>query len=364
MCRHLDGAAQADRGEPDSGDRPEQHADGTRAAAAGARNRTIRIEQRDRNRRSRRGSARPRSEPSTARHDRDRRRDHAVAVEQGCAEHADEGAAVRCRGDLDGRSTSATSAMMPPSPLLSARRIRSTMYLTVTTRSSDQTTSDSAPNTCGSVAVACGCRRTPAGSRTAGWCRCRRRRRRVRPARAPPSPCANEHAQASRLRGPSSASWSSASTLALQSGDRATVMFRDAIVTASDGRAANRDDAVMPLRRTSHRGRRRRHRRSAHCPRRSSTPDARETSRACSRSPHRWRPTAASASSILEYTFVRLTPGHGRRPRRGSPPPRSPSFAAPAPPSTATASASQPWRSTHAVPRTRSSPRRHVSGPT
>ena len=42
------------------------------------------------------------------------------------------------------RSISATSAMMPPSPWLSTRRIRST-YFSVTTTRSAQTMSDSAP---------------------------------------------------------------------------------------------------------------------------------------------------------------------------------------------------------------------------
>ena len=42
------------------------------------------------------------------------------------------------------RSISATSAMMPPSPWLSARRIRST-YLSVTTMISDQKISEIAP---------------------------------------------------------------------------------------------------------------------------------------------------------------------------------------------------------------------------
>jgi hypothetical protein len=48
------------------------------------------------------------------------------------------------RRPLIDRSISATSAMMPPSPWLSARKISST-YLSVTTITSDQKISDTAP---------------------------------------------------------------------------------------------------------------------------------------------------------------------------------------------------------------------------
>ena len=44
------------------------------------------------------------------------------------------------------RCASAVSAMMPPSPSLSARMITST-YFTVITRTSDQNTSDRMPST-------------------------------------------------------------------------------------------------------------------------------------------------------------------------------------------------------------------------
>ncbi len=50
-------------------------------------------------------------------------------------------------GDLTCRRISATRAMMPPSPWLSARRISST-YLSVTIRISDQKISEIAPYTC------------------------------------------------------------------------------------------------------------------------------------------------------------------------------------------------------------------------
>ncbi len=51
------------------------------------------------------------------------------------------------------RWASAVSAMMPPSPLLSARMMKPA-YFTDTTRISDQNTSDSTPSTFGSVGVA------------------------------------------------------------------------------------------------------------------------------------------------------------------------------------------------------------------
>ena len=75
---------------------------------------------------------------------RDRRRDHAVAVEQRRAEQADrdQRAAVGAAGPA--RATSATSARMPPSPSLSARITNST-YLIDTVMISDQTISDSTP---------------------------------------------------------------------------------------------------------------------------------------------------------------------------------------------------------------------------
>ena len=50
------------------------------------------------------------------------------------------------------RSTSAMSAMMPPSPRLSARMMNIT-YFTDTTSISDQSTSDTAPSTWSWVAV-------------------------------------------------------------------------------------------------------------------------------------------------------------------------------------------------------------------
>ncbi len=50
------------------------------------------------------------------------------------------------RRDLTTRSISATSAMMPPSPWLSTRRIRST-YLSVTMSASAQKIRDRAPYT-------------------------------------------------------------------------------------------------------------------------------------------------------------------------------------------------------------------------
>ena len=52
--------------------------------------------------------------------------------------------AALAAGLVTSRSIRATSAMMPPSPWLSARRIRST-YLSVTTIISDQKISEIAP---------------------------------------------------------------------------------------------------------------------------------------------------------------------------------------------------------------------------
>ena len=76
-------------------------------------------------------------EPLDRAEHRDRRRDHAVAVEQRRAEdaHQDEHrpAAVRCRCAA---AASAVSARMPPSPWLSAR-ITIAMYLTEITSSSE-----------------------------------------------------------------------------------------------------------------------------------------------------------------------------------------------------------------------------------
>jgi hypothetical protein len=48
------------------------------------------------------------------------------------------------------RNTSAIKAMMPPSPLLSARMMKIT-YLMDTTKMSDQNTSDSTPSMCAGV---------------------------------------------------------------------------------------------------------------------------------------------------------------------------------------------------------------------
>ena len=60
---------------------------------------------------------------------------------------------ARARALCASRWASAISASVPPSPLLSARMI-SRMYLTVTTRISDQTISDSVPSTSRGV-IAC-----------------------------------------------------------------------------------------------------------------------------------------------------------------------------------------------------------------
>ena len=84
---------------------------------------------------------------------RDRRRDHAVAVEQRRAEEAE--------GDEDGAArstatracaTSAISARMPPSPRLSARMTK-TRYLSEMTMISDQKISESTPRTFSGVAA-------------------------------------------------------------------------------------------------------------------------------------------------------------------------------------------------------------------
>ena len=70
---------------------------------------------------------------------RDRRRDHAVAVEHRRAEDAEarRATSAAARGRSMPRDTSAVSARMPPSPRLSARMI-SVMYFSVTTITSAQ----------------------------------------------------------------------------------------------------------------------------------------------------------------------------------------------------------------------------------
>ena len=82
---------------------------------------------------------------------RDRGRDQAVAVEQGQAgdrQGGDEPAEAGVLGTA--WEASVPRAITPPSPRLSARRI-STTYLTVTTRISDQNTSERTPSTAGSL---------------------------------------------------------------------------------------------------------------------------------------------------------------------------------------------------------------------
>ena len=83
---------------------------------------------------------------------RDRRGDDAVAVEQGRAEHADQEQRARAATACARPSAppAPSSAMMPPSPLLSARRISST-YLSVTTNISPQKIVDTAPTMCARV---------------------------------------------------------------------------------------------------------------------------------------------------------------------------------------------------------------------
>ena len=113
---------------------------------------------------------------------RDRRRDRAVAVEQRGADQADDqklrapGARLaRCA-----RDSSASSATMPPSPRLSARRIRSA-YLIEMIRISAHRISDTTPRTASGVSGPPGRRPWPLPSaHRGGWCRCRRRRRRAR----------------------------------------------------------------------------------------------------------------------------------------------------------------------------------------
>ena len=80
---------------------------------------------------------------------RDRRCDDAVTVEEGGAEYAGQEERRAARGVRPAeRTASAVSAMMPPSPLLSARRISST-YFSVTTNISAQKIVDTAPTMCG-----------------------------------------------------------------------------------------------------------------------------------------------------------------------------------------------------------------------
>ena len=74
--------------------------------------------------------------------------------------------------------TSAVSAMMPPSPQLSAR-MTNARYLIEMTRMSDQTMSESSPGRSRASAALRACRGGTRGSRRSGWCRCRRRRRRA-----------------------------------------------------------------------------------------------------------------------------------------------------------------------------------------
>ena len=115
---------------------------------------------------------------------RDRRRDHAVAEEDRGAEDAQQ---QQARGAASGGprtavEASASIAIRPPSPLLSARRI-STHVLD---RDDDgqrpehqrQHAVDVVRSSSGDVAV----REALPSAHTAGWCRCRRRRRRQRPA--------------------------------------------------------------------------------------------------------------------------------------------------------------------------------------
>jgi hypothetical protein len=122
------GQAQGDQGEePDQGDRPEELAD---AAGAEALHREQRGEhqQRDGDDHGMHGRRRHLQALDRREH-RDGRRDDAVAVEDGGAEQP---TTIRMRRS-SGRSftavvASASIAIRPPSPLLSARRISSTYF--------------------------------------------------------------------------------------------------------------------------------------------------------------------------------------------------------------------------------------------
>ena len=84
---------------------------------------------------------------------RDRRRDRAVAVEESGADQADDEQQARQEPGLAWRAPSSASiAMMPPSPRLSARRIR-TAYFTATMSTSDHRISETEPRTASRVQV-------------------------------------------------------------------------------------------------------------------------------------------------------------------------------------------------------------------
>ena len=142
-------------------------------------NSAIRIDDRDRHDERLEGVRRHTEALDRAQH-RDRRRDHAVAVQQRGAEQADRD---QQRGAPAGpvfARTSATSARMPPSPPLSAR-ITNSRYLIDDRddqRPEDQRQDAEHVRRRDRDRVIAG--RSTRAARTAGSCRCRRRRRRAR----------------------------------------------------------------------------------------------------------------------------------------------------------------------------------------
>ena len=146
-------------------------------------NSPMRMAQRDRHdemRERRRGDL----EALDRRQHRDRRRDHAVAVEQrrrrtrrAATSHRDACAPRRLP-----RRTSAVSAMMPPSPSLSARMMNDDVLDRDDQRErpEDQRQRRRSTSAWRRLDRAVVEREDGPAARTAGWCRCRRRRRRAR----------------------------------------------------------------------------------------------------------------------------------------------------------------------------------------
>jgi hypothetical protein len=141
MGGDLPGAERAEHDEPHHHDGPEQASDRPRAESL---QREEPDQDREREGDDLRGERRRgHVQAGHGRDDRDCGREHPVAVDSDAPSTPTITRPV-LRRPFTARSMSATSAMIPPSPPLSTRRIRST-YLSVTTSASAQKMSESAP---------------------------------------------------------------------------------------------------------------------------------------------------------------------------------------------------------------------------